>query len=112
MPTRFWRVSFAGVGRSELIPIMAAVSVIERDIRQNGTVRQGRTTLSFENLTAELSLLVDEIYGDQGDRHEIYLRIREKLGELKAMGMPLTEDLVRMERNPEAEFDADMGYIL
>jgi hypothetical protein len=68
--------------------------------------------MSFENLTAELSLLVDEIEGDQGDRHEIYLRIREKLGELKAMGMPLPEDLVRLERNLEAEFDADMGYIL
>ena len=68
--------------------------------------------MSFENLTAELTLLVDEIEGDQGDRHEIYLRIREKLGELKAMGMPLPEDLVRLERNLEAEFDADMGYIL
>ena len=68
--------------------------------------------MSFENLTAELSLLVDEMEGDQGDRHEIYLRIREKLGELKAMGMPLPEDLVRLERNLEAEFDADMGYIL
>lgn len=68
--------------------------------------------MSFENLTAELSLLVDEIEGDQGDRHEIYLRIREKLGELKAMGMPLPEDFVRLERNLEAEFDADMGYIL
>ena len=68
--------------------------------------------MSFENLTAELSLLVDEIEGDQGDRHKIYLRIREKLGELKAMGMPLPEDLVRLERNLEAEFDADMGYIL
>ena len=68
--------------------------------------------MSFENLTAELSLLVDEMEGDQGDRNEIYLRIREKLGELKAMGMPLPEDLVRLERNLEAEFDADMGYIL
>ena len=68
--------------------------------------------MSFENLTAELSLLVDEIEGDQGDRHEIYLRIREKLGELKAMGMPLPKDFVRLERNLEAEFDADMGYIL
>jgi len=66
--------------------------------------------MSFENLTAELSLLVDEMEGDQGDRHEIYLRIREKLGELK--GMPLPEDLVRLERNLEAEFDTDMGYIL
>ncbi|MGB0553142.1 MAG: hypothetical protein ACPGQV_11310 [Alphaproteobacteria bacterium] len=66
--------------------------------------------MSFENLTAELSLLVDEMEGDQGDRNEIYLRIREKIGELK--GMPLPEDLVRLERNLEAEFDTDMGYIL
>lgn len=68
--------------------------------------------MSFENLTAELSLLVDEMEGDQVDHHEFYLRIREKLGELKATGMSLTEDVVRLERNLEAEFDADMGYIL
>lgn len=69
-------------------------------------------TMSFENLTAELTLLVDEIEGDQGDRHEIYLRIREKLGDPKAMGMPLPEDLVRLEGNLAAELDADMGYTL
>ena len=68
--------------------------------------------MSFENLTAELSLLVDEMEGDQVDHHEIYLRIREKLGELKAMAMSLPEDLVRLERSLETEFDADMGYIL
>jgi hypothetical protein len=50
--------------------------------------------------------------GDQGDCHEIDLCIREKLGELKAMGMPLPEDLLRLERDLEAEFDADMAYIL
>ena len=68
--------------------------------------------MSFENLTAELSLLVDEMEGDQVDHHEIYLRIREKLGQLKATGMSLPEDLVRLERSLETEFDADMGYIL
>ena len=46
--------------------------------------------------------------GDQGDRHEIYLRIREKLEALKAMGMPLPEDLVRLEESLEAEFAADL----
>lgn len=64
--------------------------------------------MSFENITAELSLLVDEMEGDQGDRHEIYLRIREKLNELKAMGMPLPEDLLRLEHALEAEFAADL----
>ena len=68
--------------------------------------------MSFENLTAELSLLVDEMEGDQVDHHEIYLRIRKKPGQLKATGMSLPEDLVRLERSLETEFDADMGYIL
>ena len=36
----------------------------------------------------------------------------QKLGGLKAMGMPLPEDLVRLEWNLGAELDADMGYIL
>lgn len=68
--------------------------------------------MSFEDLKAELSLLFDEMEGEQGDRHEIYMRIREKLEEMKAMGLPLPDDLVRMERELEAEFDADQGYIL
>ena len=63
--------------------------------------------MAFERLKAELSLLVDQMEGDQGDRHEIYLRIREKLGELRAMGMPLPDDLVRLEAELEAEFAAD-----
>jgi hypothetical protein len=63
--------------------------------------------MAFERLKAELSLLVDQMEGDQGDRHEIHLRIREKLGELRAMGMPLPDDLVRLEAELEAEFAAD-----
>ena len=63
--------------------------------------------MAFERLKAELSLLIDQMEGDQGDRHEIYLRIREKLNELRAMGMPLPDDLVRLEEGFEAEFAAD-----
>ena len=63
--------------------------------------------MAFERLKAELSLLIDQMEGDQGDRHEIYLRIREKLNELGAMGMPLPDDLVRLEGALEAEFAAD-----
>lgn len=64
--------------------------------------------MSFEELKAELSLLFDEMEGDQGDRHEIYLRIREKFEALKALGLPLPEDLVQLERALEAEFTADV----
>lgn len=64
--------------------------------------------MSFENLKAEISLLIDEMEGDQGDQHEIYLRIREKLDEMRAMGMPLPEDLLRLEEYLESEFAADL----
>jgi hypothetical protein len=41
------------------------------------------------------------------DRHELYLQIRERLSELRAFGMPLPDDLVRLEKKLEAEFQAE-----
>jgi hypothetical protein len=39
------------------------------------------------------------------DAHEIQERIREKLNELRAMGMPLPSDLVKLEKQLDAGFD-------
>jgi hypothetical protein len=41
------------------------------------------------------------------DRHELYLQIREKLNEMRAFGMPLPSDLVRLEKELEAEFRSE-----
>jgi hypothetical protein len=41
------------------------------------------------------------------DRHELYLQIREKLNEMRAFGMPLPNDLVRLEKELEAEFRSE-----
>jgi phage-related holin len=41
------------------------------------------------------------------DRHELYLQVREKLNEMRAFGMPVPEDLVRLEEELEAEFTAE-----
>jgi hypothetical protein len=41
------------------------------------------------------------------DRHELYLQIREKLNEMRAFGLPLPDDLVRLEKELEAEFKAE-----
>ena len=38
--------------------------------------------------------------------HELYLRIFEKLNEFKALGLPLPDDLVRVEKELEAYFKA------
>ena len=60
-----------------------------------------------EEIEATLSLLLDDMEGEWGDRHEIFLRIRQTLDSMRAMGMPLPEDLVRMEDELAAEFVSD-----
>jgi hypothetical protein len=62
--------------------------------------------MAFEALKAELALLLNQMENQPEDRHELYLQIREKLNEMRAFGMPLPDDLVRLERELEAEFRA------
>ena len=61
-----------------------------------------------QEIEAALSLLLDQMEGDWGDRHEIFLRIAQTLDQMRAMGMPLPEDLVRMEEELAAEFASDV----
>lgn len=65
--------------------------------------------MAFEDIQAELGLLLTTMQNEPADRHELYLQIRQKLYELKAYGMPLPEDLVQLEKRLEAEFEADKG---
>lgn len=60
-------------------------------------------------LAAAASLLIDEMEGEQGDRHEIWLRLQTTLQQIRATGMPLPDDLLRMERLLEEEFSGDAG---
>ena len=60
-----------------------------------------------EEIEATLSLLLDDMEGEWGDRHEIYLRISQTLDSMRAMGMPLPDDLVRLEDELAAEFVSD-----
>jgi hypothetical protein len=62
--------------------------------------------MAFDNLKAEIALLLNQMENQPEDRHELYLQVREKLNEMRAFGMPLPEDLVRLERELEAEFRA------
>jgi hypothetical protein len=63
--------------------------------------------MAFEDIQAELGLLLTRMQNEPADRHELYLQVMQKLNELKAYGMPLPEDLVQLERRLEAEFEAD-----
>ena len=60
--------------------------------------------MAFEDVKAELGLLLTRMQNEPQDRHELYLQLMEKLNELKAFGMPLPADLVAMEKALEAEF--------
>ncbi|MEG6509286.1 hypothetical protein V6C03_09920 [Methyloligella sp. 2.7D] len=62
--------------------------------------------MAFEDLQAELALLINQMEDQPEDRHELYLQIREKLNEMRAYGMPLPQDLVDLEEALEAEFAA------
>jgi len=57
-----------------------------------------------DEVEAELALLLNEMEGDFGDAHEVYLRVRQLLDSMRAYGMSPPDDLVRMERDLEAEF--------
>lgn len=63
--------------------------------------------MDSKDLEAEVSLLLDQMEGDQGDRHEIYLRVRQLLSTLQATGMPAPEDLVRLSKELEDSFDEE-----
>lgn len=63
--------------------------------------------MAFDNLKAELGILMTQMQNQPEDRHELYLQLMEKLNEIKAFGMPLPQDLVEMEKALEAEFAAD-----
>ncbi len=63
--------------------------------------------MAFDKLKMDISLLLTEMQNEPEDRHEIYLQLREKLGELKAFGMPLPDDLVKLEAALAAEFASE-----
>ena len=62
--------------------------------------------MAFDDLKAELALLINQMENQPEDRHELDLQVREKLNEMRAFGMPLPDDLVRMEKDLEKEFAA------
>ena len=59
--------------------------------------------MAFEQLRAEIAMLVQQMDNEPEDIHELHARIRSKLNEIKAMGMPLPDDLVVLERRLDGQ---------
>ena len=63
--------------------------------------------MNREELRAALSLLVDEMDGEIEDGHEIYLRLTMLLNQMRALNMPIPDDLAQMEADMSQEFAAE-----
>jgi hypothetical protein len=59
--------------------------------------------MAFEQLRAEIAMLLQQMDNEPEDIHELHARIRSKLNEIKAMGMPLPDDLVALERRLDGQ---------
>ncbi|MCC7253359.1 hypothetical protein [Hyphomicrobium sp.] len=61
--------------------------------------------MAFEDVKAEIGLLLSRMQNEPEDAHELYLQLLEKLNELKAYGLPIPDDLKNLEAALSAEFD-------
>ena len=64
--------------------------------------------MSFEDIKAEINLLLIEMENQPQDLHELQEKVHEKLRELRAFGMPLPDDLVELEESLEIYFNREV----
>ncbi|MBN9253035.1 MULTISPECIES: hypothetical protein [unclassified Mesorhizobium] len=63
--------------------------------------------MALESLKAQISLLLEEMVNQPEDEHEIQEQLREKLREMRAMGLPLPADLVALEKQLDDDLDVE-----
>ena len=63
--------------------------------------------MAFESIKAEIDLLLAAMINQPEDAREIREQVREKLNELRAMGMPLPADLVALESRLDRAEDGE-----
>ncbi len=62
--------------------------------------------MAFEDIKAEIGLLVSGMQNAPEDAQELQIQLREKLNELKAYGLPIPDDLRKLDEALEAELSA------
>ena len=63
--------------------------------------------MALESFKAQISLLLEEMVNQPEDEHEIQEQLREKLREMRAMGLPLPDDLVALEKRIDDDLDVE-----
>lgn len=60
--------------------------------------------MAFEELKAQIGVLLGEMNDQPEDLHELYLQIHQELNQLRATGMALPADLLALEQRLLKEF--------
>jgi hypothetical protein len=63
--------------------------------------------MAFEDFRMGLAMLLDEIARNPDNKHELQESLREKLTEMRDLGLPLPRDLVDLEDYLEDDLDED-----
>ncbi len=61
--------------------------------------------MAFDQLKSEISMLLTEMENQPEDKWELHEMILEKLNQLRALGLPLPQDLVSLEEKLSAELE-------
>ena len=61
----------------------------------------------MDDLDAEIGYLMEQMEGEPGDLHEIFFRLHQILETFRAEGMPVPENLAKMEQALDAQFRKD-----
>ncbi len=63
--------------------------------------------MALDDLDAEIAYLMDVMEGDQGDMAEIEFRLKQLIQTLRAEGLPVPDDLKRLEAQLDARLTKD-----
>ncbi len=64
--------------------------------------------MAFEQLKAGIYLILEEIEKRPEDRHILQEELREKISELRAQGLPVPDDILRLEQELEDDDSDDL----
>ena len=65
--------------------------------------------MTMDDLDAEITYLMEQLEGEPGDIHEIFFWLHQALSMLRAEGLPVPENLAKMEHALDARFTKDAG---
>lgn len=66
--------------------------------------------MSMDDLDAELSYLMNQLEGEPGDSHALFFRLHQILETFRAEGLPVPENLLKIEQALDAQFKKDAEW--